>query len=132
MASLCKVILIGNLGADPEMRYTPDGKSVTSFRMATNHRRTSPSGETRDETDWFRVTVFGRQAEQANQNLTKGQQVYVEGRFHAREWQTQDGQTRTSLDVIADKVVFIGKSSGAAPIPGEGDINPGDLPFDQY
>lgn len=131
MASLSKVILIGNLGADPEMRYTPTGKAVTSFRIATNYRYTTSSGETRDETDWYRVTVWGRQAEPCNQNLSKGQQVYVEGRLHAREWQTQDGQTRTSLDVNADRVEFLSKSSGAAAIPDEGDLTPGDLPFDQ-
>jgi single-strand DNA-binding protein len=129
--SLSKVILIGNLGADPEMRYTPTGKAVTSFRIATNYRYTTAGGETRDETDWYRITVWGRQAEPCNQNLSKGQQVYVEGRLHAREWQTQDGLTRTSLDVTADRVVFLSKSSGAAPIPDEGDLTPGDLPFDQ-
>jgi single-strand DNA-binding protein len=129
--SLSKVILIGNLGADPEMRYTPTGKAVTSFRMATNYRYTTSSGETRDETDWYRITVWGRQAEPCNQILSKGQQVYVEGRLHAREWQTQDGQTRTSLEVTADRVEFLSKSSGAAPIPDEGDLTPGDLPFDQ-
>ena len=131
MASLSKVILIGNLGADPEMRYTPAGKAVTSFRIATNYRYTTSNGETRDETDWYRITVWGRQAEPCNQNLSKGQQVYVEGRLHAREWQAQDGQTRTSLDVTADRVEFLSKPSGAAPLAGEGDLTPGDLPFDQ-
>ena len=131
MASLSKVILIGNLGSDPEMRYTPDGKSVTSFRMATNYRYTTSAGETREETDWYRITVWGRQAEFCNQNLSKGQQVYVEGRLHARPWQGQDGQTRTSLEVTAANVVPLGRASGAAPIPGDGDLTPGDLPFDQ-
>jgi single-strand DNA-binding protein len=131
LATLNKVILIGHLGADPEMRYTPDGKSVTSFRLATTHRYTTSKGETREETDWFRVTVWGRQAEQCNQYLKKGQQVYVEGRLHAREWQTQDGQTRTSLEVTSNNVVFLGRPSGSAALPDEGDIVPDDIPFDQ-
>jgi len=131
LATLNKVILIGHLGGDPEMRYTPDGKSVTSFRVATTYRYTTSRGETREETDWFRVTVWGRQAEQCNQYLKKGQQVYVEGRLHAREWQTQDGQTRTSLEVTSSNVVFLGRPSGGAALSDEGDIVPDDMPFDQ-
>ena len=130
MASLCKVTLIGNLGSDPEMRYTPDGKPVTSFRMATNRRYTTSAGETREETDWFRVTVWGKQSEKCNQFLTKGQQVYVEGRLHARNWQGQDGQTRTSLEVTADRVVFLGKPATAVSLPEEGEIAPENLPFE--
>ncbi len=129
MPSLSKAILIGNLGSDPEMRYTPDGKAVTSFRMATNRRYTTSGGESREETDWFRITVWGRQAEQCNQYLSKGRQVYVEGRLHARNWQGQDGQMRTSLEVTADRVVFLGKQA-LAPIAEEGELEPGDLPFD--
>ena len=131
MATLNKVILIGNLGSDPEMRYTPDGTSVTSFRMATNYRYTTSAGETREETDWFRVTVWGRQAEQCNQYLSKGQQTYVEGRLHARNWQGQDGQMRTSLEVTASRVLFLGKPAGTVALPDEGDIVPDDLPFEQ-
>jgi single-strand DNA-binding protein len=131
VATLNKIILIGNLGSDPEMRYTPDGKSVTSFSMATNYRYTTSGGDNREETDWFRVTVWGRQAEQVNQFLSKGQQAYVEGRLHARTWQGQDGQTRTSLEVTANRVLFLGRASGTAALPDEGDISPDDLPFDQ-
>lgn len=131
MASLSKVTLIGNLGSDPEMRYTPEGKAVTSFRMATNHRYTTPAGESKEETDWFRVTVWGKQAEQCNQFLSKGRQVYVEGRLHARSWQGQDGQTHTSLEVTANRVLFLGRQALAA-IPEDGELNPEDLPFDQF
>jgi single-strand DNA-binding protein len=131
MASLARVILIGNLGSDPEMRYTPDGKSVTSFRMATNRRFRTSGGETKEETDWFRVTVWGKQAEQCNQFLGKGRQVYVDGRLHARDWQGQDGQTRTSLEVTADRVVFLGRPGTAASLPEEGEIEPGDLAFEK-
>lgn len=129
MASLCKVILVGNLGSDPEMRYTPDGKAVTSFRMATNRRYTTSAGETREETDWFRITVWGKQAEQCNQFLSKGGRVYVDGRFHARNWEGQDGQTRTSLEVTADCVRFLDKAAPGS-LPEEGDLEPEDLPFE--
>lgn len=129
MSSLCKVILVGNLGSDPEMRYTPDGKAVTSFRMATNRRYTTSAGEAREETDWFRVSVWGKQAEQCNQFLSKGRQVYAEGRLHARNWEGQDGQMRTSLEVTADRVLFLGKREPGS-LPEEGDLEPEDLPFD--
>jgi len=129
MASLSKVILVGNLGSDPEMRYTPSGKAVTSFRMATNRRYTTSAGESKEETDWFRVSVWGKQAEQCNQFLAKGRQVYVEGRLHARNWEGQDGQTRTSLEVTADRVLFLGRQAPAA-VPEEGDVEPEDLPFE--
>ena len=129
IASLSKVILVGNLGSDPEMRYTPNGKAVTSFRMATNRRYTTPDGESREETDWFRVSVWGKQAEQCNQSLSKGRQVYVEGRLHARNWEGQDGQMRTSLDVTADRVLFLGRQAPAS-LPEEGELEPEDLPFD--
>ena len=129
MASLSKVILVGNLGSDPEMRYTPNGKAVTSFRMATNHRYTTSAGETREETNWFRVSVWGKPAEQCNQFLSKGRQVYVEGRLHARNWEGQDGQTRTSLEVTADRVLFLGVRAPTS-LPEEGELEPEDLPFD--
>jgi len=130
MASLSKVILVGNLGSDPEMRYTPSGKAVTSFRMATNRRYTTSAGESKEETDWFRVSVWGKQAEQCNQFLAKGRQVYVEGRLHARNWEGQDGQTRTSLEVTAERVLFLGRRGSAALHEGE-EIEPEDLPFEQ-
>jgi single-strand DNA-binding protein len=129
MASLNKIILIGNVGSDPEMRYTPNGKAVTSFRMATNHRYTTSSGESREETEWFRVNVWGKQAESCNQFLSKGKRVYVEGRLRSQNWEGQDGQMRTSLEVSANRVIFLDK---AAPVslPEEGALEPEDLPFD--
>ncbi len=130
MANLNKIILIGNVGADPEMRYTPNGNPVTSFRMATNYRYTTSGGERREETDWFRVTVWGKQAESCNQYLSKGKQVYVEGRVHARNWEGQDGQMRTSLEVTANRVLFIDRQNIAA-LPEEGEIEPTDIPFEQ-
>ena len=129
MASLNKIMLIGNVGSDPEMRYTPNGKAVTSFRMATNFRYSGPDGERREETEWFRVSVWGRQAESCNQFLSKGRRVYVEGRLRSRNWEGQDGQMRTSLEVSANRVIFLER---AAPVslPEEGELEPEDLPFD--
>jgi single-strand DNA-binding protein len=129
IASLSKVILVGNLGSDPEMRYTPNGKAVTSFNMATNRRYTTSAGENKEETDWFRVSVWGKQGEQCNQFLSKGKQVYVEGRLHARSWEGQDGQMRTSLEVTAERVLFLGRRASATLPEGE-EIEPEDLPFE--
>jgi single-strand DNA-binding protein len=129
MASLNKIMLIGNVGSDPEMRYTPSGKAVTSFRMATNYRYMGSDGERREETEWFRVSVWGKQAESCNQFLSKGRRVYVEGRLRSRNWEGQDGQMRTSLEVSANRVIFLDR---AAPVslPEEGELEPEDLPFD--
>jgi single-strand DNA-binding protein len=129
MASLNKIMLIGNLGSDPEMRYTPNGKAVTSFRMATSRRYTTSAGESREETEWFRVSVWGKQAESCNQFLSKGKRVYIEGRLHSRNWEGQDGQMRTSLEVSANRVIFLDR---AAPVSlaEEGELEPEDLPFD--
>ena len=103
-----KIIVIGNLGSDPEMRYTPSGQSVTQFRIASNRRYTTPEGERREETDWFQVSAFGRLGETCNQYLAKGRQVYVEGRVKGRAYTDRDGQPRASLDVTATNVHFIG------------------------
>jgi len=129
MASLNKIMLIGNVGSDPEMRYMPNGKAVTSFRMATNYRYVGSDGERREETEWFRVSVWGKQAESCNQFLSKGRRVYVEGRLHSRNWERQDGQMRTSLEVSANRVIFLDKVAPVS-LPEEGELEPEDLPFD--
>ena len=129
MASLNKVMLIGNVGSDPEMRYTPNGKAVTSFRMATNYRYIGSDGERGEETEWFRVNVWGKQAESCNQFLSKGRRVYVEGRLHSRNWEGQDGQMRTSLEVSANRVIFLDRAAPVSPAE-EGELEPEDLPFD--
>ena len=131
MASLNKVILIGNVGSDPEMRYTPSGIPVTSFRMATNRRYTTSGGETREETDWFRVSVWGKQAEVCNQFVTKGRQVYVEGRVRAQAWEGKDGQAHASLEVTANRVFLLGKPPAAAALPEEGEIEAENLPWEE-
>ncbi|HJO83707.1 MAG: single-stranded DNA-binding protein [SAR202 cluster bacterium] len=110
--SLNKMLVIGNLGGDPEMRYTSGGVPVTSFSVATNRRYTTASGEQRDETEWFRVSAWRQLAEQCNQFLSKGRQVYVEGRLNTSTWQAQDGQNRTSLEITADRVVFLSGGGG--------------------
>lgn len=104
MASLAKITLIGNLGGDPETRYTPQGTLVVNFSLAVNNRRRDQSGNQQENTNWYRVQAFGRVAEtMVNLNergyLVKGKQVYVDGTFEAREWTGNDGQTRTALEV---------------------------------
>jgi len=129
MASLNKIMLIGNVGSDPEMRYTPNGKAVTSFRMATNYRYVGSDGERREETEWFRISVWGKQAESCNQFLSKGKRVFVEGRLRSRSWEGQDGQMRTSLEVSANRVIFLDRVAPVS-LPEEGELEPEDLPFD--
>jgi single-strand DNA-binding protein len=140
--SFNKIILCGNLGRDPELRYTPQGTPVCSFTMATNERRKDKSGETQDQTTWFRVTLWGRQAETASQYLTKGRPVYIEGRLRIEEWNDRDGRQRYTLEVHATDMQFIGgrgdeqaqpsaKSHGR-PSPEESpgpDIADEDIPF---
>lgn len=111
--SFNKVILVGNLGRDPELRYTPQGTPVCSFSIATNEKKKDRAGETQDVTTWFRVTLWGRQAETASQYLAKGRPVYIEGRLRTEEWTDKDGKTRQSLEVHATDMQFIsGKGSG--------------------
>jgi single-strand DNA-binding protein len=116
MASFNKITIVGYLGRDPELRYTPDGTPVCDFSVATTERRKDKSGEPQDVTTWFRVTVWRRQAELAGQYLTKGRQVYVEGRLIQREYQDRDGNTRYTLEVTASDIQFIGsRTDDAAP-----------------
>lgn len=116
-----KVIVVGNLGADPEMRYTPDGTPVTSFRVATNRRWTDAEGQPQEETAWFRVTAWRKLAETCNQYLSKGRQVLVEGRLRPdpdtggpRVWVGNDGVARASYELTAWTVRFLGKPMGRA------------------
>jgi single-strand DNA-binding protein len=111
-----KIIAIGNLGQDPIMRYTTTGQAVTSFSLASNHRYKTASGEQREETEWFNCQAFGKLAETCNQYLTKGQQVYVEGRLTSRIYQTRDGQTRHSNDITVREIQFLGSRATDAPV----------------
>lgn len=111
MASLNRVTLIGNLGADPEMRFMPSGDSVASIRIATTDRyKDKQSGEYKEQTEWHRVTFFGKLATIANQYLRKGSSVYVEGRLRTRKWQDQGGNDRYSTEVIGDLMQMLGGS----------------------
>lgn len=114
MAGLNKIILIGNVGTDPEMRYTPNGNAVADFRMAVNRRYTTSDGEQREETEWFRVTAWNRLAEQVNQFLVKGRRTYVEGRLSSGAFIDREGQPRASLDVTAERVLFLDRAGSAA------------------
>ncbi|MBI4266904.1 MAG: single-stranded DNA-binding protein [Chloroflexi bacterium] len=114
MPSLNKVIIIGNVGSEPEMRFTPNGKPVTSFSVATNWLYTTPDGERKQETEWFSVVAWNRLAEQCNQFLAKGRLVYAEGRLRTRSWEGQDGQQHSRIEVIANRVVFLDKRGAGA------------------
>lgn len=135
MASLNKVMIIGNLGSEPEMRFTPNGNPVTSFSVATNRAYTTPEGERKQETEWFTVVAWGKLAEQCNQFLAKGRLVYTEGRLHTRTWESQDGQKHYRAEVVANRVTFLDRQA-AAPLPDEGaeesgvgELEPEDIPF---
>lgn len=118
-----KIVLAGNLGRDPEMRYMPDGTAVTNLNIATNRRWTDPSGEQKEETIWFRVAVWGRRAETVNEYLSKGRQVLVEGRMRPPSTFTrQDGTPGASLEVTADRVVFLGgRDTASFGVEGDGE-----------
>ena len=116
-----KIIVIGHLGADPEMRYTPNGQSVTSFNIASSRRYRTADGEQREETEWFRVNAFGRLADICNQYLAKGRQVYVEGRIKGSAFTGRDGQPRYSLDINANEVQFLGGRGDSEGGGGSGD-----------
>ena len=105
--SLNKVMIIGNVGRDPEMRYTPNGTPVTSFTVAVNRRWTTPEGDTRDETEWFNVVAWNKLAEQCSQYVTKGRKVYIEGRLQTRSWEGQDGQKRYRTEVVANQMILL-------------------------
>ena len=106
--SFNKIILVGNLGRDPELRYTPQGNAVCSFSMATNEKRRDKAGEMQDITTWFRVTLWGSQAENAAKYLQKGRPVYIEGRLRVEEWTDRDNNNRYTLEVNATDMHFVG------------------------
>jgi single-strand DNA-binding protein len=105
---LNKVMIIGNLGRDPEMRYTPSGRPVTSFNVATTRSWTSYDGERREETEWFNVVAWGPLAEICNSHLSKGQQVYVEGRLQTRGWEDQSGKRHFRTELVAQEMIILG------------------------
>jgi len=108
--SMNKILVIGNVGSDPEMRYTPNGTAVTSFSLATNRVYTNASGERKEETEWFTVNAWGREAENSNQYVTKGMKIYAEGRLKTDTWTGNDGQARFRLQINADRILFLDRS----------------------
>ncbi|HEX8286842.1 MAG TPA: single-stranded DNA-binding protein [Pyrinomonadaceae bacterium] len=110
--SFNKIIIIGNLGRDPELRYTPQGTAVCNFSVATNEKKRDKSGDLQDVTTWFRVTLWNKQAENASKYLTKGSPVYVEGRLRVEEWNDRDGKSRYTLEVHATDMQFISAGRG--------------------
>ena len=109
MSSLNKAMIIGNLGKDPETKYLPSGDAVTNISVATSTRwKDKASGEDREETEWHRVSLFGRIAEVAGEYLTKGSKVYIEGRIKTRKWQDRDGNDRYSTEIVGERLVMLG------------------------
>ncbi len=119
---LNKVMIIGNLGRDPEMRYTPSGKPVTSFSVAVSRSWVKPEGERTETTDWFNVVAWGRLAEICSQYLTKGSMVYVEGRLETRSWEAENGQKHFRTEVVANDVNILDKR-GRSPDEGGADVH---------
>ena len=115
MASLNKVFLIGNLTKPPELRYTPSGTAVADLRLAVNRNYTTQGGEKREETCFLTIVVWGKQAESCGEYLDKGSPILVEGRLQTREWEAKDGGKRTVIEVVAERVQFMGRGRAAAP-----------------
>lgn len=127
MSNFNKVMLMGNLGADPEMRYTQGGTAVANFRIATTERWKDADGEMQERTDWHRIVVWGKQGETCGEHLRRGRSVFVEGRLQNREWEDKDGNKRWTTEVKADRVLFLAESSKTKsesyePVPGEEEI----------
>ena len=130
MASINKVMLLGNLGSDPELRYTSGGTAVADLRLATNRRFKGRDGEWQDDTQWHRIVVWAKQAENCKEYLSKGSQVLVEGRLQTRQWEDRDGNKRYTTEVVADMVHFLsGRGGGGGgydepPPPDDRDMQP--------
>ena len=115
MASVNKVILIGNLGKDPELRYSPLGQAVTSFPVATSERIINPQGNTEDRVEWHNIVLWGRKAEVASEHLRKGSSIYIDGRLQTRMWQDRDGKERLTTEVVAKKFQMLGGKGVSVP-----------------
>ena len=140
MASVNKVILIGNLGRDPELRYTQGGQAVANFTLATNERFSTKDGDKQERTEWHRIVAWGRTGELCAQYLSKGRSVYLEGRLQTREWEDKEGQKRRTTEIVANTVQFLGGRGeggpgGASSPVAEGGFDagtpppPDDVPF---
>src|SRR6478735_2052973 len=127
-----KVILVGNLGADPDMRYTPSGQGVCELRVATSESWNDKNGQRQERTEWHRIVVWGKRAEVCSKYLSKGRQIYVEGRIQTRSWDDKDGNKKYMTEIIAQEVVFIGggKGEGGGGGGGRGGRDDGPPPSD--
>lgn len=121
-----KIILIGNLGRDPELRYTPSGLAVCDFSVATNEKKKDGNGEFQDITTWFKITLWGDKAENASKYLEKGRQVYIEGRIRLSEWTDRDNNTRQTLEVTASEMQFLSDGNRSSNMPGNSDDSDND------
>jgi single-strand DNA-binding protein len=126
---LNKVMVIGHVGRDPEMRYIPSGKPVTSFSVATSRSWTNSEGERRQETEWFNVVAWGNLAEICKQHIRKGQQVYVEGRLQTRSWEDHEGKKRFRTELVANEMILLGDGRGASEAAESTDEGEGEFPF---
>jgi single-strand DNA-binding protein len=131
---LNKVLLIGYLGRDPEMRYTPSGRPVTSFSIGTSRSWNTQDGERREETEWFNIVAWGNLAEICKQYLTRGQQVYVEGRLQTRRWEDQEGKKHFSTEVVANEMIILGDRTNKShptesPVQAEPPVGDEEFPF---
>ena len=132
MAGVNKVILVGRLGADPEVRYTSSGTAVANFNMATSVNFTNKNGEKTDRTEWHRIVAFGKLGEICGEYLAKGKQVYIEGRLQTREWEDRDGNKRRTTEIVAGTMQMLGSQSGEqkhTPPPIEEPPTEDDVPF---
>lgn len=132
MASVNKVILIGNLGRDPEIRFTQGGAAVCNFSLATNERWKDKNGQPQERTEWHRIVVWGKQAEICKEYLAKGRQVYIEGSLQTREWNDRDGNKRNTTEVRAVRVQLLGRPDGARGEPSGPAQGEGDYPDTEY
>jgi len=119
MSGVNKVILIGNLGADPTVRYTPNGTAVANFNMATTERFTNRDGERESKTEWHRIVAWGKLAEICKEYLKKGKQVYIEGRIQTRQWEDQGGNKRVTTEIVATNMVMLGRATDVGEAPQE-------------
>lgn len=126
---LNKVMIIGRLGRDPEMRYTPSGRPVTTFSVASSRSWTTSEGERKTETEWFNIVAWGNLAEICNQFLTKGQQVYIEGRLQSRRWENEEGEKQTTIEIVANEMIMLG---GRRKRPDDVDEPEDEQPIDEF
>jgi single-strand DNA-binding protein len=127
MSGVNKVILVGNLGSDPQLRYTPQGTAVANFSVATTEKFTNKNGERESRTEWHRVVAWSKLAEICGQYLKKGKQVYIEGRIQTRQWDDKDGNKRSSTEVVATNMVMLGRAGEG----GGGDTGAQEFPDDE-